>query len=79
MVQRRIQIGLALFYLSINNTSFATAIAEDYLDILHILMKKLLKLLLILNVFYYQFSRPPFGKILIEGTLIFTLLQKKIK
>ena len=26
---RRIQIGLALFYLSVNKTSFATAIAED--------------------------------------------------
>ncbi len=29
---RRIQIGLALFYLSVNKIEFATAIAEDYLD-----------------------------------------------
>ena len=29
---RRIQIGLALFYLSIKKQDFATAIAEDYLD-----------------------------------------------
>ena len=29
---RRIQIGLALFYLSIEKQEFATAIAEDYLD-----------------------------------------------
>ena len=29
---RRIQIGLALFYLSVDKKDFATAIAEDYLD-----------------------------------------------
>ena len=29
---RRIQIGLALFYLSVEKTEFAAAIAEDYLD-----------------------------------------------
>jgi len=29
---RRIQIGLALFYLSVGNTKFAETIAEDYLD-----------------------------------------------
>jgi len=29
---RRIQIGLALFYLSVKNLEFAEAIAEDYLD-----------------------------------------------
>ena len=29
---RRIQIGLALFYLSVDKKNFATAIAEDYLD-----------------------------------------------
>jgi len=29
---RRIQIGLALFYLSVGKTEFASAIAEDYLD-----------------------------------------------
>ena len=29
---RRIQIGLALFYLSVNKIDFATAISEDYLD-----------------------------------------------
>ena len=29
---RRIQIGLALFYLSVEKKEFATAIAEDYLD-----------------------------------------------
>jgi len=29
---RRIQIGLALFYLSVDKKGFATAIAEDYLD-----------------------------------------------
>ena len=29
---RRIQIGLALFYLSVDKIDFAKAIAEDYLD-----------------------------------------------
>ena len=29
---RRIQVGLALFYLSVDKLEFASAIAEDYLD-----------------------------------------------
>ena len=57
---RRIQIGLALFYLSINNTSFATAIAEDYLDDLAYFDEKTFKTIVNTQCFLLSIFTPTF-------------------
>ena len=72
---RRIQIGLALFYLSINNTSFATAIAEDYLDDLAYFDEKTFKTIVNTQCFLLSIFTPTFWEDT-DRTLIFTAPEK---
>ena len=66
---RRIQIGLALFYLSVNKTSFATAIAEDYLDDLAYFDEKTFKANANTQCFLLSIFGPHFWEDTDRGTL----------
>ena len=66
---RRIQIGLALFYLSVGKTSFATAIAEDYLDDLAYFDEKTFKANANTQCFLLSIFGPHFWEDTDRGTL----------
>ncbi len=66
---RRIQIGLALFYLSINKIEFATAIAEDYLDDLAYFDEKTFKANANTQCFLLSIFGPQFWEDTDRGTL----------
>ena len=57
---RRIQIGLALFYLSIEKNDFASAIAEDYLDDLAYFDEKTFKTIVNTQCFLLSIFGPTF-------------------
>ena len=57
---RRIQIGLALFYLSIKKHDFASAIAEDYLDDLAYFDEKTFKTIVNTQCFLLSIFTPTF-------------------
>ena len=66
---RRIQIGLALFYLSVDKVSFATAIAEDYLDDLAYFDEKTFKANANTQCFLLSIFGPHFWEDTDRGTL----------
>ena len=66
---RRIQIGLALFYLSVNKNEFATAIAEDYLDDLAYFDEKTFKANANTQCFLLSIFGPQFWEDTDRGTL----------
>ena len=66
---RRIQIGLALFYLSVDKVPFATAIAEDYLDDLAYFDEKTFKANANTQCFLLSIFGPHFWEDTDRGTL----------
>ena len=66
---RRIQIGLALFYLSVGKTEYATAIAEDYLDDLAYFDEKTFKANANTQCFLLSIFGPHFWEDTDRGTL----------
>jgi len=66
---RRIQIGLALFYLSVNKINFAKAIAEDYLDDLAYFDEKTFKSNANTQCFLLSIFGPQFWEDTDRGTL----------
>lgn len=66
---RRIQIGLALFYLSIGKTEYATTIAEDYLDDLAYFDEKTFKANANTQCFLLSIFGPHFWEDTDRGTL----------
>ena len=66
---RRIQIGLALFYLSVGKTEFATSIAEDYLDDLAYFDEKTFKANANTQCFLLSIFGPHFWEDTDRGTL----------
>ena len=66
---RRIQIGLALFYLSVGKSEFATAIAEDYLDDLAYFDEKTFKANANTQCFLLSIFGPQFWEDTDRGTL----------
>jgi hypothetical protein len=66
---RRIQIGLALFYLSVEKLEFATAIAEDYLDDLAYFDEKTFKANANTQCFLLSIFGPQFWEDTDRGTL----------
>ena len=66
---RRIQIGLALFYLSIGKIDFAKAIAEDYLDDLAYFDEKTFKSIANTQCFLLSIFGPQFWEDTDRGTL----------
>ena len=66
---RRIQIGLALFYLSVRKTEYATAIAEDYLDDLAYFDEKTFKANANTQCFLLSIFGPHFWEDTDRGTL----------
>ena len=66
---RRIQIGLALFYLSVKKNEFATAIAEDYLDDLAYFDEKTFKANANTQCFLLSIFGPQFWEDTDRGTL----------
>ena len=66
---RRIQIGLALFYLSVKKSEFATAIAEDYLDDLAYFDEKTFKANVNTQCFLLSIFGPQFWEDTDRGTL----------
>lgn len=66
---RRIQIGLALFYLSVNKGVFAEAIAEDYLDDLAYFDEKTFKANANTQCFLLSIFGPQFWEDTDRGTL----------
>jgi len=66
---RRIQIGLALFYLSVERSDFATAIAEDYLDDLAYFDEKTFKANANTQCFLLSIFGPQFWEDTDRGTL----------
>ena len=66
---RRIQIGLALFYLSVNEIEFAKAIAEDYLDDLAYFDEKTFKSNANTQCFLLSIFGPQFWEDTDRGTL----------
>ena len=66
---RRIQIGLALFYLSVDKIDFATAIAEDYLDDLAYFDEKTFKSNANTQCFLLSIFGPQFWEDTDRGTL----------
>ena len=66
---RRIQIGLALFYLSVEKNEFATAIAEDYLDDLAYFDEKTFKSNANTQCFLLSIFGPQFWEDTDRGTL----------
>ena len=66
---RRIQIGLALFYLSVQKIEFATAIAEDYLDDLAYFDEKTFKSNANTQCFLLSIFGPQFWEDTDRGTL----------
>ena len=66
---RRIQIGLALFYLSVEKTEYATAIAEDYLDDLAYFDEKTFKANANTQCFLLSIFGPHFWEDTDRGTL----------
>ena len=66
---RRIQIGLALFYLSVQKNEFATAIAEDYLDDLAYFDEKTFKSNANTQCFLLSIFGPQFWEDTDRGTL----------
>tara|TARA_B100000427_G_scaffold326248_1_gene334546 strand:- start:2373 stop:4529 length:2157 start_codon:yes stop_codon:yes gene_type:complete len=66
---RRIQIGLALFYLSVGKNSFAGAIAEDYLDDLAYFDEKTFKSNANTQCFLLSIFGPQFWEDTDRGTL----------
>jgi uncharacterized tellurite resistance protein B-like protein len=57
---RRVQIGLALFYLSVEKVAFASAIAEDYLDDLAYFDEKTFKTIVNTQTFLLSIFGPTF-------------------
>ncbi len=57
---RRVQIGLALFYLSVEKVAFASAIAEDYLDDLAYFDEKTFKTVVNTQTFLLSIFGPTF-------------------
>ncbi len=66
---RRIQIGLALFYLSVDKIDFAKAIAEDYLDDLAYFDEKTFKSIANTQCFLLSIFGPQFWEDTDRGTL----------
>jgi len=66
---RRIQIGLALFYLSVGKRDFATAIAEDYLDDLTYFDEKSFKAIVNTQCFLLSIFGPTFWEDTDRGNL----------
>ncbi|MFL2983093.1 MAG: hypothetical protein ACJZ12_01720 [Candidatus Neomarinimicrobiota bacterium] len=66
---RRIQIGLALFYMSVGKKDFATAIAEDYLDDLAYFDEKTFKANANTQCFLLSIFGPQFWEDTDRGTL----------
>ncbi len=66
---RRIQIGLALFYLSVGKRDFATAIAEDYLDDLAYFDEKSFKAIVNTQCFLLSIFGPTFWEDTDRGNL----------
>ena len=66
---RRIQIGLALFYLSVGKGDFATAIAEDYLDDLAYFDEKSFKAIVNTQCFLLSIFGPTFWEDTDRGNL----------
>lgn len=66
---RRIQIGLALFYLSVDQLDFASAIAEDYLDDLAYFDEKTFKANIATQCFLLSIFTPHFWEDTDRGTL----------
>ena len=66
---RRIQIGLALFYLSVNKKEFASLIAEDYLDDLAYFDEKTFKANVATQCFLISIFTPHFWEDTDRGTL----------
>ena len=66
---RRIQIGLALFYMSVGKKDFATAIAEDYLDDLAYFDEKTFKANANTQCFLLSIFGPHFWEDTDRGTL----------
>ena len=66
---RRIQIGLALFYMSVGEKDFATAIAEDYLDDLAYFDEKTFKANANTQCFLLSIFGPQFWEDTDRGTL----------
>jgi len=66
---RRIQIGLALFYLSVGKGDFATAIAEDYLDDLTYFDEKSFKAIVNTQCFLLSIFGPTFWEDTDRGNL----------
>tara|TARA_B100001175_G_scaffold53162_1_gene42288 strand:- start:611 stop:1768 length:1158 start_codon:yes stop_codon:yes gene_type:complete len=66
---RRIQIGLALFYLSVGKAEYATAIAEDYLDDLAYFDEKTFKANANTQCFLLSIFGPHFWEDTDRGTL----------
>jgi len=66
---RRIQIGLALFYLSVAKNEFAIAIAEDYLDDLAYFDEKTFKSIVNTQCFLLSIFGPQFWEDTDRGTL----------
>ena len=66
---RRIQIGLALFYLSVGKRDFATVIAEDYLDDLAYFDEKSFKAIVNTQCFLLSIFGPTFWEDTDRGNL----------
>ena len=66
---RRIQIGLALFYLSVDKVNFASEIAEDYLDDLAYFDEKTFKANVATQCFLLSIFTPHFWEDTDRGTL----------
>ena len=75
---RRIQIGLALFYLSVEKNNYASAIAEDYLDDLAYFDEKTFKTIVNTQCFLLSIFTPTFWEDTDRGNLnIFYAAEKE--